>query len=254
MLIDSHSHLDDKKYGSVSELVERFRKAGGGVLVDIGFDADSSFNCKRHAEEFDGVYFAAGYHPQEADKNNDNALIERLLDHEKCLAVGEIGLDYHYEPFSKERQRELFSSQIKLASKHGLPIIIHSREASADMLAILKENAAYLGNGFLMHCYSESLEQAKNYLDLGGYFGFGGAITFKNAKKDAIIKYIPKNRLLTETDCPYMAPVPFRGTANEPSYVSFVYDKLCEILSVSREALEEKLAENFYAFFKKARR
>lgn len=254
MLIDSHAHLDDKKYGSVEKLLENFSAAGGGLLIDIGFDYDSSLSAKERADKYPNVYFAAGYHPQEADKNNDNALIAALTASDRCVAIGEIGLDYHYEPFDKNRQKELFVSQIALADECGLPIVIHSRDASAEMLSILKENSSNLKHGFLMHCYSESKEQARNYLDLGAYFAFGGAITFKNAKKDDTIRYIPFDRLLAETDCPYMAPVPYRGNLNEPQYVSFVYDKFADILGVGRAVVEEQFEKNFFTFFKKARR
>ena len=252
MLIDSHSHLDESKYGSIDALIDNFKAAGGGMLLDIGFDYPSSVAAKVNAEKY-GVYFAAGIHPQEADKDNDIGLIEPLLNDERCVAVGEIGLDYHYEPFSKKRQRGLFESQIYLADKYKLPIIVHSRDASADMLDIIKSNKNRLTNGFLMHCYSESKEQAKNYLDLGGYFGFGGAITFKNAKKDEIIKSVPIDRLLAETDCPYMSPVPKRGEKNEPAFVAYVYDKLSEILETGRNELEAALRDNFTRFFKKVR-
>lgn len=251
MLIDSHSHLDGEKYGSVKKLLDNFRDEGGGVLIDIGYDADSSRLAKEHSKSFDGVYFAVGYHPQEADKTNDIGLIEGLLTDDKCVAIGEIGLDYHYLPFDKQRQIELFTEQIRLADKCGLPIIIHSRDASADMLSTLKANRAYLNNGFLMHCFSESAEQAKNYLDLGAYFAFGGVITFKNAKKDGVIRSIPTDRLLAETDCPYMTPVPKRGEKNEPSYVKYVYDKMADILGVTRERLEDTIEDNFKRFFKK---
>ena len=139
MLIDSHSHLDESKYGSINALIDNFRAAGGKTLVDIGFDYPSSVEAQKHAEDY-GVYFAAGIHPQEADKDNDIGLIEPLLIDERCVAVGEIGLDYHYEPYSKQRQRELFESQIYLADKYHLPIIVHSRDASADMLDIIKSN------------------------------------------------------------------------------------------------------------------
>ena len=251
MIIDSHAHLDDVKYGGIGAIMDNFKAAGGITLVDVGFDAESSIFAKKHADEF-GVWFAAGFHPQEADKNNDIGLIEPLLTDKRCVAVGEIGLDYHYEPFDKARQKALFEAQIVLADKYGLPIIIHSRDASADMLDILKCNKAHLTNGFLMHCYSESKEQAKNYLDLGAYFGFGGAITFKNAKKDEVIRSLPVGRILPETDCPYMSPVPKRGEKNEPAYVTFVYDKLAEILCVDRGELETVLKDNFLNFFKKA--
>ena len=254
MLIDSHAHLDDNKYGSYLELLDRFKKAGGKYLIDVGFDLTGSVAARERAASNEGVFFAAGIHPQEADKEIDLEPITGLLADLRCVAVGEIGLDYHYEPYSSKRQIELFVRQIEIACAAQLPIIIHSRDASRDMLETLKGNKSLLGNGFLMHCYSESLQQAKNYLDLGGYFAFGGAITFKNAKKDDIIRYIPKDRLLAETDCPYMTPVPHRGKANEPSFITYVYDKIAEIRGESRETTESIIEENFFTFFKRAKR
>lgn len=254
MLIDSHAHLDNDKYGDHVTLVENFRAEGGKYLVDVGYDYESSLSALSRAERFEGVFFTAGYHPQEADKNNDIGLIAPLLNNEKCIAVGEIGLDYHYLPFDRRRQTDLFESQIMLAYENGLPIVIHSREASKDMLDVLKCNKNYLGNGLLMHCYSESREQAKNYCDLGAYFAFGGATTFKNAKKEDIIRSIPIDRLLAETDSPYMTPVPYRGQKNEPSFVKYVYAKLANILNIDEKSLEEQLYLNFFTLFQKARK
>ncbi|MBP5177235.1 MAG: TatD family hydrolase [Clostridia bacterium] len=250
MTIDSHAHLDDKAYGDVGAIMDNFISSGGKTLIDVGCDEKSCFAAKRTAERF-GVYFSAGIHPQEADKDIDIGLIAPLLTDKRCVAVGEIGLDYHYKPFDRKRQIDLFERQIFLACENELPIIIHSREASEDMLATLKNNKAYLKNGFLMHCYSESKEQAKRYLDLGAYFAFGGAITFKNAKKDDVIKSIPVDRLLFETDCPYMTPEPLRGRVNEPAFVGYVYAKAAAILDIDREVLERVIEENFVRFFKK---
>jgi len=250
MIIDSHSHLDEKKYGSVDKLIENFKEVGGRTLIDVGTDLQSSITARDHAEQYN-IWFSAGFHPHEAKRDNDVSKIAPLLTHSRCVAVGEIGLDYHFEPYDKDRQRQLFEEQIYIAEKFRLPLIIHSRDASADMLDVLRANKSHLSEGFLMHCYSESKEQAKNYADLGGYFAFGGAITFENAKKEDIIRSIPLDRLLAETDCPYLTPTPCRGEKNEPAFITHVYDKLAETLDICRQKLEDIILENFLRFFKK---
>lgn len=251
--IDSHCHLTDKRYGSVEKVVQESLNDDVKLLVDVGWSVDSTFLAKNNADKFQNVYFSAGIHPSESLTFNSDDLkrIQSLLTEEKCIAVGEIGLDYHYDGTDKERQKELFQSQICLAEKFGLPIIIHSRDASKDMLDILSANKNHLQKGFLMHCYSESKEQAFNYLDLGAYFAFGGVITFKNAKKDDIVKSIPLDRIMVETDAPYMAPEPLRGTLNAPKNVVYCYKKLAKIYDVDIEFLKKEVAENFQCFFKK---
>ncbi|HBK02538.1 MAG TPA: hydrolase TatD [Clostridiales bacterium] len=251
MIIDTHTHLSDPRYLNVAETLSAFKAFGGEFIIDVGFDKDSSLKAAELARSFNDVYFAAGYHPSEEAKNNDYEVIDGLLSDEKCVAVGEIGLDYHYAGYDKARQRELFERQILLAHKNGLPFIVHSRDASADMLETLSDNKKYLGKGFLMHCYSESKEQAMRYLDLGAYFAFGGAITFKNAKKDEVIKALPIDRIMAETDCPYMAPEPFRGTLNEPKNVIYVYRKLSEILDFDIEELSDIIRDNVKRLFTK---
>lgn len=253
--IDSHCHLTDKRYDDAAEIVRTAIEKSVKTLVDVGWSEESTSLAHKNAEKFDSVYFTAGIHPSESLRYDASSLsfIEGFLKHEKCLAVGEIGLDYHYDDTDEKSQAELFESQIYLAHRYGLPIVVHSRDASKDVLDILTCNKNYLQNGFLMHCYSESREQAKNYLDLGGYFAFGGVVTFKNAKKEEIVKSIPTDRILAETDAPYMTPEPFRGRINYPEYVVFVYKKLAEFYGIEEEIFTEKVKENFAAFFKKVR-
>lgn len=251
MIIDTHAHLSSSQYNDKNGLIDGFSAVGGGLLVDIAYSHDSSYEVVKNSKEFEIVYCAVGVHPDEAEKPFDGKLIKELSNSPKCIAIGEIGLDYHYEGFDKNKQIELFERQIILAHEVGLPIIIHSRDASADMLKVLTANKNYLTEGFLMHCYSESLEQAKNYLDLGGYFAFGGALTFKNSKRYEILKNLPIDRLLFETDCPYMAPVPYRGQQNKPEFVKLVYEFSANILGLEEEVLEKQIEQNFYRFFKK---
>lgn len=253
--IDSHCHLTDKRYESTEKIVRSALDKNVALLVDIGWSEESTSLASRNAEKFDNVYFTAGIHPSESLSYNDKSLrfVESFLKKDKCLAVGEIGLDYHYPETDEKSQSELFESQIYLAYRNDLPIVVHSRDASKKVLDILTCNKNYLQKGFLMHCYSESREQAKNYLDLGGFFAFGGVVTFKNAKKEEIVKSIPRDRILAETDAPYMAPEPMRGRINYPEYVLYVYKKLAEIYGVDTEVFAETVMNNFKTFFKKVR-
>ena len=250
-MIDSHAHLTDARYEDVSKIVSDYRQAGGELLVDIGYDAKTSFMAAENASRFDDVYFTCGFHPSEEAKDNDLSILKTLAKNPRCVAIGEIGLDYHYQNVIKTRQEDLFVRQLEIAQEEKLPVVIHSRDASADMLGILKAHEDLLSEGFLMHCYSESAEQAENYLDLGAYFAFGGTITFKNAKKDDIIRTIPLDRLLVETDSPYLTPEPFRGRLNEPKYVRYVYEKLSAVTGESLERLEEITRRNVRRIFKK---
>lgn len=251
-MIDVHAHLTDKRYEDVFKVVAEFNAAGGAVIVDAGFDKETSEKAALNAKTYDNVYFSCGYHPSEEGKDNDFSVFDRLLCEKKCVALGEIGLDYHYENACPSRQKALFVRQMAIACDAGLPIVIHSRDCSEDMLSTLVENKALLKHGFLMHCYSESAEQLARYADLGGYFSFGGVITFKNAKKDRILKAVPEDRLLFETDSPYLTPEPFRGTLNNPARVSLVYDKAAEVLGKDKTELIALARKNFTRLFKKA--
>ena len=252
-MIDSHAHLTDKAFAGDDGVLSRAKAAGVKEVVTLGWNAESSEQAMRFAEKHEGVYFAAGVHPSDCEEF-DNGVIDRLLktfQSKKCIAVGEIGLDYHYLPYDEQKQKETFKKQIEIAYGAGLPFIVHSREASKDVTDIIRESAerGLTGRGFLMHCYSESKESAKEYLKRGAYFAFGGAVTFKNAKKEDVVRAIPLDRVLCETDCPYMAPVPMRGKVNEPAYVAFVYEKLAEIYGITVEKLAGITEENFHALF-----
>lgn len=249
-MIDAHAHLTDPRLDAHA-VVAQFLAEGGRAIVDAGFDAASSLKAYEDSRAFDTVYFTCGFHPSEAGKENDFSVLEKLACDKKCVAVGEIGLDYHYPGYDPARQKELFLFQLKIAREKGLPIVVHSRDCSGDMADLLSANADLIKNGFLMHCYSESAEQAKIYAALGGYFSFGGVTTFKNAKKDEIIRSIPFDRLLLETDSPYLAPEPLRGSLNRPSYVSFVYEKIANVRGVTVEKLKKTVEENFLRLFKK---
>ena len=250
-MIDTHAHLTDKIYQDIGEIITNAKNEGVTKIITVGCNEESSFLGKEIAENNQKVFFTVGVHPSDCEFFSDEliAKFKPIIAHEKCLAIGEIGLDYHYGKDNKEKQKSAFIAQLKLACELDLPVVIHSREATKDMIDILSDYAPKLKRGFLMHCYSESLESAKEYLKLGGYFAFGGAITFKNAKKEDIIKNIPIERVMCETDCPYMSPVPYRGQVNEPKRVAIVYQAMADIYQMSLQKFTKQVAENAVRFF-----
>ena len=252
-MIDSHAHLSPRIEGGAQGLISRAKEGGVKNIILVGYNVESSFEGKAVALQNDGVFYTAGIHPSDCQYADNSAIDQlfELLKSEKGVAVGEIGLDYYYGKDNKSEQIKAFEKQLELASKINLPVVIHSRDATGDMTAILQNYASSLKKGFLMHCYSESKESAQKYLELGAYFAFGGAITFKNAKKEDIIKSIPLNRVLCETDCPYMAPVPYRGNVNESSYIPLVYNKMADTYGVGLEQLVLQIRDNAYRFFGK---
>ena len=257
MYIDIHCHLTGDEFdgiGGVDGVLARAREQGVSRIVCSGFDLNSSTVAKNLAEKHEEIYFCAGFHPSELDKYKDGDLqkIRALCQHEKCVAVGEIGLDYHFDDNPpKETQRRLFVEQLRLADEVGLPVVIHSRDAAQETLEILRENRGLLKRGGLMHCYSYSAEMTRDFLELGLYFSFGGPCTFKNANKVVeSVQRIPATRLLSETDCPYLTPVPYRGTfPNEPKNVVFVTEKLAELKQENKEQLKKQIWENAQALF-----
>ena len=265
-VIDVHCHLTDEseyeKAGGVAAAIDAAKEAGVDTLIVSGFNAESSLAAARLAKLCDGVYFCAGLQPEELKSCEENAAkyqtalktVRRLLGEEKCVALGEIGLDYHFaDNPSKEFQREAFVAQIRMADEAGVPVVIHSRDACADTLAILRENRGLLNRGFLMHCYSYSAESAAEFAALGGYFSFGGVATFKNAEKvKRAAAAIPRDRVLTETDSPYLAPEPYRGTfPNTPANVVRVAEVLADLRGESFENFCACVRENAARLFKK---
>ena len=202
------------------------------------------------------LYFAAGFHPSNLQdyQTGDEERLASLLQSPKGVAVGEIGLDYHYEDTDEAAQKRAFCAQLELAEALSLPVIIHSRDAAADTLRILKDNRAKLRAGGVMHCFSGSPETAKEYLKLGLYISFAGPVTFKNARRlDEVAKMVPPERILAETDSPYLAPEPFRGTLNTPKNVVQVYEKLAQLRGEETEALALRIKQNAKTLFYKIR-
>lgn len=248
-IFDSHAHYNDEQFDiDRDSLLASLPEAGIVGIINCGTDVSSSLTSLDYAEKYDFFYAACGYHPESADEATDEALlkIEKMLQHEKCVAIGEIGLDYHYDFVPKDIQLEVFEKQLQMAVKHDTPVIVHDREAHGDTLALLKK---YRPKGVL-HCFSGSVETAREVLDLGMYIGLGGAVTFKNAVKPVeVAAFIPENRLLVETDCPYMAPVPMRGKRNDSSYIAYVAEKLGDIRNCSAQHILDVTAQNVRELF-----
>ncbi len=253
MLFDSHTHLDDRRFDKDREqVIERAKDQGISYIMNPGADFRSSARAIELAEKYDFIYAAVGVHPHEA-KTMDDMMIELLKGmsrKDKVKAIGEIGLDYHYDNSPRDIQRKWFREQIRLAKDVSLPIIIHDRDANNDVMNILKEEKAF-DNGVLMHCYSGSAELAKEYIKLGAYISIAGPITFNNVRKSIeVVETIPIEHLMIETDAPYLTPQPFRGKRNEASYVRFVAQKIAEIKGISFDEVAEKTTNNAKEYFR----
>lgn len=255
MYLDTHAHLNyQDKYGDTAELLTKIRAAGVEKVIDVGWDLASSALAAEQAARYPCVYFAAGVHPSDVGSMQPDDLdhIAALLCSPKGVAVGEIGLDYHYEGTDPEAQKRAFCEQLELADALGLPFCVHSRDATADTLRILKENRGKLSHGGVMHCFSGSPETAAEYLRLGLFISFAGPVTFKNARRlDEVAKIVPADRILAETDSPYLAPEPLRGTLNTPINVVRVYEKLAALRGEPVEHLALQIRKNAYTLFQK---
>ena len=251
MYFDSHAHLDDKCFQpDFDAILARMRENGVTGMMNIGCDLPSSERSVALAERYDWIWAAVGSHPDDAD-HVDEARIERyraLCQSPRVRAIGEIGLDYHYEDVPREVQKRAFRMQMALARELSLPVVVHEREAHEDGLRIVDEFPEVKG---VFHCYSGSLEMAKELVRRGWYIGFTGVITFKNARKAVeVAEKIPLDRILIETDCPYMAPEPFRGCRNDPSLVPFVAKKIAELRGLTPEAVAEATTRSAHALFR----
>ena len=251
MIFDTHAHYDDSQFDNDrDELLASMPKLGVDIIVNVSSTLESCEKCVALAEKYPYVYAAVGIHPDEVGALNEETFagMEALLRHDKVVAVGEIGLDYYWDNESHEVQEKWFVRQLELARRHNLPIIIHSREAAADTMEIMKAHAQGLEG--VIHCYSYSREQAEEYVKMGFYIGIGGVLTFKNAKKlKEVAAAIPLERIVLETDCPYLAPEPFRGKRNQSSYIRYVAEKLAEIKGMTAEeviAVTEENAKKMY--------
>ncbi len=254
MYIDTHCHLDDQRFSDLDSIVRAYERAGVSKAIHMGCNTRSSQVGATFAEEYQSVYFGAGFHPSDIAHFNSaqQDKVCALLSHPKCVAVGEIGLDYHYDNIDKVAQKAGFVSQIEMAAANRLPVCIHMREATQDTLDILKQNKRLLTNGGVIHCFSGSVETAKEMLKLGMYISFGGTVTFKNALNlQEVAKYVPIDMMLTETDSPYLAPTPFRGTTNEPKNIPIICAFLANLNGLDNVELANKVMENAKRLFKK---
>lgn len=231
LIFDSHAHYDDQRFDGIrDELLTSLTDNGVEYIVNCGCDKVSSQKALEMAEKHGFVYAAVGIHPSNLDCGTTIDEIETLAKHQKCVAIGEIGLDYYWTDDNKPLQREVFCKQLELAKRLDLPVIIHDREAHSDTLEILKE---YKPKG-VVHSFSGSVEMAEELLKIGLYIGVGGVITFKNAKKlPDVVKMLPEERLLLETDAPYLAPVPYRSKTNHSAMIYFSAQKIAEIRSTT---------------------
>ena len=245
MLFDSHAHLDDHKFDSDrDEIIAALEKSGISYVVNIGADVQSSENSVALAEKYDFIYAAVGVHPYDAEIVDD-ALAEKLkamAQNKKVVAIGESGLDYHYEDADREIQKNAFIKHIKLADELDLPVIVHNRDSHKDMMDILAEHKP---KNAIIHCYSGSAEMAKELVKMGYYISFSGTVTFKNAVKvQQAAEVVPLDKMLIETDCPYLCPEPERGRRNDPSKIRFTAQKLAEIKGVTFEEIAKITMEN----------
>jgi len=252
MLFDTHVHVNAEQFNEdLENVIERAKEAGVDNMVVVGFDRPTIIRAMELIETYDFMYAAVGWHPVDAIDMTEDDLqwIEELSNHPKVVAIGEMGLDYHWDKSPKDVQMEVFRKQIRLAKKVGLPIIIHNREATADIVNILKEEEASRVGG-IMHCFSGSAETALECINMNFYISLGGPVTFKNAKKPKeVAAAVPLDRLLIETDCPYLAPHPYRGKRNEPSYVKLVAEQIAEIKQLTFEEVSQATTENAKKLF-----
>ena len=252
MLIDSHAHLDDKRFNSDRDMIIKNLKTNGiELVVNVGADLKSSKSTVELAKAHENIYAVVGVHPHSASELNKEAIetLKNYAKEDKVLAIGEIGLDFYYDNSPREDQRYAFKAQIELAKELDLPIVIHSREADQETFDTIE--AAQDGNlKVLLHCYSGSAELAQEYLKLGCYISLAGPVTFKNARvPKEVAKVIPLDRLLVETDSPYLTPEPYRGKRNEPMFVKYVAEEIAELKGVSIEELSSATRENTKKFF-----
>ena len=253
MFIDIHAHLNDERLlCQIEQVVAKANQNKVEKIICVGCDLKTSQKAVELAKMFENVFACIGIHPEYASKMQDNDLeiIKELANNKKVVAIGEIGLDYHYEGFEKEKQIALFEKQIILADSLNLPIQIHSRDATGDTLSVLNRNREYLKHGGVFHCYSGSVETMREVVALGFKISFGGVLTFKNARSLLdVAREIPLEAVLFETDCPYLAPTPHRGETNEPKNVIFVAQKFADIRGLGLEEIEKIAEKNTFEVF-----
>lgn len=246
-MIDTHAHL--LMLENMQEIIENMQNDGMDYIVNIGTTVEDSIQGVELAKQHEKVFATVGIYPEYSKETTEEDLkiIEELAKHEKVVAIGEIGLDYHYD-YDKKSQKELLIKQLEIADRLGIPFCIHCRDAASDVYEVLKENKHLINHSGLMHCYSEGREWFEKFLGLGLYLSFSGNITFKKSDK-SFLKDIPLDKILVETDSPYLSPEPFRGRKNEPKMVQYVIDKIAFEIGVSSDELKRITTENAKRFY-----
>lgn len=251
MIFDTHAHYDDKAFDEDrDELLASMPEKGVGLILDPGCDVISSKTALALSEKYPYVYAAVGIHPEELGEDPHSALeeIRKLAEHKKCRAIGEIGLDYYWDVSRKEEQKEIFAEQLALACELGLPVIVHDREAHGDCLAIVRQFPEARG---VFHCFSGSAETAEELLRRGWYLGFDGPVTYKNARKALeVLAITPLEKILVETDSPYMSPAPMRGKRNDSSNLVYIINKIAEVKGLAPEEIKRITFENGKRLFR----
>ncbi|MBQ9984267.1 MAG: TatD family hydrolase [Lachnospiraceae bacterium] len=246
-IFETHAHYDDDAFDDDRDsLLQQMHKKGIDYIVNIGCSMDNSRHIVKMIQQYDFLYGTVGVHPSDIQglTNADMQELEELSKREKILAIGEIGLDYHYDNVVKENQAKWFLAQLEIAKRRNLPVVIHSRDAAKDTLDIMKEHHNGVTPG-IIHCFSYGVEMAREYLNMGYHIGVGGVVTFKNAKKlKEVVEYTPLNRIVLETDAPYLAPTPYRGKRNCSLYLTHVAEEIAAIKNVSIEEVCAATYEN----------
>ena len=247
MYIDTHCHLSREDYDDIDKVIEGNKNANVDKIVVSGCSRESIEEVMDLKDRYDMVYVMIGYHPEYADTVTESDLdyLKSLLGEKKVVGIGEIGLDYHYTKENKDKQIWLFEEQLKIANAFNLPVVIHSRDATMDTINTLKK---YKVKG-IIHCFSGSLETANIYISMGFLLGIGGVVTFKNSKLKDVVKEVPSESIVLETDSPYLAPVPFRGKINSSKYLEFIANFIADIKNISVEELAEITSKNASSLF-----
>lgn len=248
MFIDTHCHLSVEDYDDIDEVINDNRKAGIEKIIISGCTKESIIESLELSKKYDDIFVTIGYHPSEAKiiLNSDISALEKHLIDDKVVGIGEIGLDYHYGKDDIDLQKELFKKQLDLAIKYKLPVVIHSRDATLDTINILKEYPDVIGD---IHCFSGSVETARQYINMGYYLGIGGVVTFTNSNLSNVVKEIGIDNIVFETDSPYLTPVPFRGKKNSSKYIPYICKKVAETLGEDEDMVAKKVLDNTYNLF-----
>lgn len=250
MIIETHIHLNHKQYDDIDEVVARAKEAGVTHIIDVGCEAPALDRSIAISEKYENIKSSIGIHPVDVSTRTDEimAKVESLLTHPQVIAVGEIGLDYHWYPEQKDEQIKLFKEQMELAVKYQLPVIIHSRDAYEDCLEIVKQYPTVTG---VIHSFSADYEMAKQFVELGYMIGIGGPVTFKNGyNQKEVVANIELDKLLIETDGPYLTPMPYRGKRNEPAYLRYILEQIISLRSETAEEIEQAIYNNSVKLFK----